>query len=165
MGGGVRRFDACTVPTPGTPPHNATGATDLGSFPSATFRLTFDTGSYFEAIGTEAFYPGNYNFEARGRTLKSLNRALLTDLAIAVVLRQVVMLCPVSAQSCTRIFACPLPTTPLTLTPFLHSLGSGFRGDDYIQSGPDTGPLPRAPPPQPVWLFDLPRQLALAGAC
>ena len=97
MGGGVRRFDACTVPTPGTTPHNATGATDLGSVPSSTFRLTFDTGSYFEAIGTEAFYPGN--FEARGRTLKSLNRALLTDLAIAVVLRRVAMLCPVSAQS------------------------------------------------------------------
>lgn len=51
---------ACTIPTPAKPAPNATGATDLGSFPSATFRLTFDTGSYFEAIGTEAFYPGKF---------------------------------------------------------------------------------------------------------
>mmetsp|Transcript_7222 Transcript_7222/g.18376 ORF Transcript_7222/g.18376 Transcript_7222/m.18376 type:complete len:167 (-) Transcript_7222:32-532(-) len=41
----------------GRVPNLLPGATDLGSFPSATFRLTFDTGSYFEAIGTEAFYP------------------------------------------------------------------------------------------------------------
>ena len=38
--------------------HTPTGGTALASFPSSTFRLTFDTASYFEAIGTDAFYPG-----------------------------------------------------------------------------------------------------------